>query len=321
MVKKSRKLSTLIIPVGLSLFIACSLADSADFPKKPVKIVVTAGAGAGEDNEARGIAPYVGKYLGVNVMIEDQPGAGGKIALEKFQRTKPDGHTLITYTFPKSIIGEYISKTNYRTKDFTQIFVWSCSYNTLLVHADTWKTFDEFLKSAKSKILTGGLSGRAGNSHLSALLTADELGIKVNWVPYDGAAGSLAALAGKHMDFTIGSVSAAASLIKAGRIRPLLLFSDKRDPYFPDIPHLKDLRLNIPFLSILRGVEAPPNTPPNIVKILENAFNNAVKEPAYLQWAKNASVIIRPLNAQEFGKVVAETYPMIERFQDVLKEN
>jgi len=74
-----------------------SRAAQSTFPKKPIKIIVTADAGGGEDTEARGIAPYVQKHLGVSVLIENQPGAGGKIAFEKFQRTEPDGYTLITF--------------------------------------------------------------------------------------------------------------------------------------------------------------------------------------------------------------------------------
>src|SRR4030042_1595720 len=280
MFKNLSKSFAFLSVVGGSLLLACPSANSVDFPKKPIKLIACAAAGGGEDTEARGIAPYVEKYLGVNVMIENQPGAGGKIAFEKFQRTKPDGYNLITYTFPKSIIIEYMGKTNYRTRDFTPIFAWSRSNQLLVVHADTWKTFDEFLKAAKAKTLAGGLSGRGSTTHLAGLVAVDELGIKVNWVPYEGAAGSTAALAGKHLDFTICLATSALSLIQAGKLRPLLMFSDKRDPYFPDVPIPKDLGFDVTPIPAIRGVEAPPNTPSSIVKVLEEAFSKAVKEPA-----------------------------------------
>jgi tripartite-type tricarboxylate transporter receptor subunit TctC len=67
-------------------------------------------------------------------------------------------------------------------------------------------------------------------------------------------------------------------------------------------------------------VEAPPNTPPHIVRILEEAFSKSVKEPAYIEWANKNHVIIDPLSAQEFCKVVAETYPRIEKFREMLEE-
>jgi tripartite-type tricarboxylate transporter receptor subunit TctC len=317
-----RKAVVLWLAGGL-FFFASGVGKSVaqDFPKKPIKIIVTADAGGGEDTEARGIAPYLQKHLGVNILIENQPGAGGKIAFEKFQRSEPDGYTLITYTFPKSIIIEYLDKTTrYRTRDFTPVFAWSRSNQLLIRHADSWKSFDEFLKAARAKTLSGGLSGRGSTTHLAGLLAIEELGIKVNWVPYEGSAGSLAALAGRHLDFTIALATSAVSLIRAGKLRPLLLLSDKRDPFLPDVPIPKDLGYDITSLPAIRGVEAPPHTPPAIVKVLEEAFSKAVKEPEYLEWAKKRQMVLHPLGAQEFAKVVEQTYPKVEKFQTMLKE-
>jgi tripartite-type tricarboxylate transporter receptor subunit TctC len=320
MAKELIKIFTFGCVIGLSLLLFSSLANSADFPKKPIKIIVCAAAGGGEDTEARGIAPYLEKYLGVSVMIENQPGAGGKIAFEKFQKTEPDGYTLITYTFPKSIIIEYMGKTNFRTKDFTPVFIWSRANQLLAVHADTWKTSDEFLKAAKAKTLAGGLSGRGSTTHLAGLVAMDELGIKVNWVPYEGAAGGLAALAGKHIDFTICLATSAIPLIQAGMLRPILLFSDKRDPYFPNVPIPKDLGLDITSIPGIRGVEAPPHTPLPIVKTLEDALYKAVKEPAFIEFTKKRQMVLQPLNGQEFRQIVEATYPKVEKFQSMLAE-
>jgi len=294
-------------------------ASGADFPSKPVKIIVTAGAGGGEDTEARAIAPYLEKHLGTQVIIENQPGAGGKIAFEKFQKAEPDGYSLITYTFPKSVIIEYQGKTNYRTADYTPVFAWSRSSQLLVVHGDTWKTFGEFLKAAKEKPLSGGLSGRGSTTHLMGLIALDELGIKVNWVPYEGSAGSVTALAGKHLDFTICLATSAVSLIQAGKLRPLLLFSDKRDPHLPDVPVPKDLGFDMTYIPTLRGVEAPPNTPAAIVKILENAFSKAVQEPGFIEVAKKRKMVLQSVSSKEFGKAVADIYPKIAKLQEMLK--
>jgi tripartite-type tricarboxylate transporter receptor subunit TctC len=288
--------------------------------KKPVKIVVTADAGGGEDTEARAIAPWVRKHLGVTVGIENQPGAGGKIAFEKFQRAEPDGSTLITYTFPKSIIIEFLDRTRYHTRDWTPVFVWSRANQLLIGHADGWKTFDEFLKTARSRTLSAAMSGRGSTTHLAALLAADELGIRVNWVPYEGAPGALAALAGKHVDFAIVLATSAVPLIRAGKLRPLLLLGDARDPYLADVPIPRDLGRTIASVPAVRGVEAPPRTPPATVRTLEDAFAKAVREPEYVEWARKRQMIIHPLGAEEFGRLVAETYPRVERYQAKLKD-
>lgn len=321
MFKKLEKIFIVILISGLSVLLVCSLANSIDFPKKPVKIIITTEPGGGEDSDGRALAPFLQKYLGVTVLIENQPGAGGKIAFEKFQRAEPNGYSITLYNFPKSIIIEYMGKVNFRTKDFTPLYAWNRSNQLMVVHADTWKTFNEFYKSAKAKTLSGGIMGRGSTTHLAALIALEEFEIKVNWVPYEGHAGALAALAGKHLDFIICLSASATALIEAGKLRPLLLLGDIRDPYLPDVPIPKDLGFNITsFFPAMRCAFAPPNTPPAIVKVWEEAFSKAVKEPAYIEWAKKRWIALHSLNAQEFGKVVQESYSSIERFKHILKE-
>ena len=292
----------------------------AAFPKKTIKIITGPG---GEDADVREIAPYVQKYLGVDVLIENIVGFWGKLAFEKFQKTEPDGYTLISYTFPRSIVIENISETNFRTKDFTPIFAWSVGDQLLVVPPDTYKTFDEFLKDAKTKTLTGAFPLRGGTSHLAGLQLADGLGINVNWMPYQGSAPSIAALARRDVDFTICLAPALPSWIRAGKIRPLAVLPDRRGPcgpYFPDIPTLKELGYDIGYVAIRHVVEAPPNTPSHIVRVLEEAFHRAVREPAYIEWAKKNYVILDPLSAQQFSKEVTESYPRIEKLKEMLKE-
>lgn len=321
MSKRFSNIMAIILISGVSAFFFCPSADSADFPKKPVRIIITTDVGGGEDSDARAMAPYLQKHLGVTVLIENQPGAGGKIAFEKFQRTEPNGYTIILYNFPKSIIIEYMGKVNFRTKDYTPIYAWNRSNQLMVVHADAWKNFNEFLKAAKAKTLSGGLMGRGSTTHLAGLIAMEQFGVKVNWVPYEGNAQALAALAGKHLDFIICLSSSATSLIDAGRLRPILLLGDMRDPYLPDVPVPKDLGYNIiGFFPAIRLAEAPPRTPAPIVKVLENAFIKTVKEPGYIDWAEKRKSVLHTVSGEEFGKVVSEAYSNIEKYQHILKE-
>jgi tripartite-type tricarboxylate transporter receptor subunit TctC len=142
-------------------------------------------------------------------------------------------------------------------------------------------------------------------------------------MPYEGSASSIAAVARKDVDFTICLTPAVPSWIRAGKIKLLAVLPDRhgpRDPYFADIPTLNELGYEISFVTIRHVVEAPPNTPPHIVRVLEEAFSRAVKEPAYIKWAKKNYVIIDPLSAQEFCKEVAESYPKIEKLKEMLEQ-
>ncbi len=292
------------------------------FPTQPIKIIVPAGPG-GEDAEVRGIAAYVQKYLGVDIIIENVVGLWGKIAFEKIQRTDPDGYTLISYTFPRSIIIENMSETNFRTNEFTPIFAWSVGNQLLVVSAEAYRTFDELLKDARSRTLSGAIPIKGGTCHLAGLLFAHGMGIHVNWIPYEGSASCMAALTRKEVDFTICLASVLPPWVRVGKVKVLAMLPERRGPrglHFPDVPTLKELGHDIPYVTVRHVVEAPPNTPPHIVRILEEAFSRAVRERAYVEWARKNNVVIEPLNAQELSKEVAEAYPKIEKFRDIFQE-
>ncbi len=294
-----------------------SLGKNGDFPNKTIKILVPAGPGC-EDTEARGIASYVQKHLRVRVSVENQVGFWGKVAFEKFQSAEPDGYTLISYTFPRSIIIENMGQTHYRTKDLTPVFSWSIGNQLLVVPPGTYGSLEEFVKIGKTKTITGAIQVTGGTCHLAGLLLADGLGINVSWVNYEGSASSLAALARKEVDFTICLAAALPSWIRARKVSLLALLPDRRGSYFQDIPTLKELGYDIQSVTVRHVVEAPPSTPSHIVKVLEEAFSKAVRDRAYIDWAKKNNVVIDPLNAQEFGAVVTEAYPHIEKFRGIL---
>jgi tripartite-type tricarboxylate transporter receptor subunit TctC len=320
MFKKSLRTITVTLVCGALIILVCPWAAGAGFPVKPVRIIIGSAAGGGDDTESRAIAVYLEKYLKVSVIIENQPGAAGKIAFEKFVKIKPDGYSLMASSFPKGPIIETMEKVNFRVKNYTPVYAWSRTNSLLVVHADTWKTMDEFLSAAKSRVLSGGLSGRGSTTHLQGLIATESLKFKANWVPYEGASGSVTALAGKHLDFTICLAASAIPLIDAGKLRPLLLFGDERDPYLPNVPIPKDLGYIVASLPAIRGVHAPPRTSPDIVRVLESAFSKTVRDPGFIEWGKNRKMVPYNLTAQQFGKVVNETYPIVERYKQLLRD-
>jgi tripartite-type tricarboxylate transporter receptor subunit TctC len=290
------------------------------YPKKPIKIITCPG---GEDADIRQLAPFLKKYLGVEVTVENIAGFWGKSLFEKFQMIEPDGYTLISYTFPRSIIVENISETHFRTKDLTPIFAWSAGNQLLVVPPDTYRTFEEFLEEARGKTLKGAISVRGGISHLSGLLFTEGLGIRVNWVPYGGLASSIPALLRKEVDFMICLAGALPSWIKAGKIKILAILPDRfgvSSPYFQNIQNLKELGYDIPTIAVRHVLEAPPHTPSPIIMVLEEAFKKAIKEPAYIEWTKKNYVIIDPLDGQALSKEINEAYLKIEKIKERLKE-
>jgi tripartite-type tricarboxylate transporter receptor subunit TctC len=318
-----RDVASVAVILCLSVLVCCLGAGEAlaeGLGSKPIKLLVAAAPGGAEDLAARALAPLLQVRLKTTVSVENNPGAGGKMAFEKLQKADPDGHTLAVYTYPKSIIQEHTGKTNFRTMDFTPVYAWSKTFPVLVVHPDSsFKTFDDFVKGAKAKPLAGGISNLGGQIHLLALIFMDELGAKVNWVPYNSAAESLTAVAGKHLDFVIALTGSAAAMLDAGKLHPLLLLGDQRDPFLPNVPAPKDLGFSFESIPTSHVAMAPPKTPPAILRILEAAFADAVKDPLFIDFMKKRKMTLAPMTSEQLGKLTKELYPRIEKMAPALQ--
>ena len=302
-----------------SLVVIGSEALAATFPEKPITVIVNFSPGAGIDVDARGIVPYVQKHLGTRVTIENVAGADGKIGLTRVWRAKPDGYTVIIHTTTLTLIGERIADTEYRFSDFTHIFSWCQTNQVLVVNSEKWKNLDEFLAAARERPVSAGVPGRGTAAHLSGLIFVNAVGIKVNWVPFDGSGEALTALAGNHIDFASVASTSPLSLVRAGKLRPLVVFANKPDVVFPDTPLSKDLGYKFATVPGIRGIDGPPRMDPAAVKAIEAAFAKAVKEPDYLNWAKKRMVDVISLGQEEYSKAIEGQIVEIERYKSFFK--
>lgn len=294
-------------------------AEIGVFPDKKIKIIVAQTPGGSFDMEMRGFIPYIKKYLGGDMVIEYMPGAAGKMGLSKCWNAKPDGYTLIYNGTPQSIMTEYLFKTEYKTSEFTHVFGLSSTVMVLCAHPDNWKTMEEFLKVAREKTLTGGLPSPGSASHINGLISVDKLGMKVNWVPYEGAAGVITGVAGKHLDFAILSTTSAYPMVAAGKLRPLMTYSQAQDASFPDVPFPEKLGYKMTMMSTIRGFLAPPKTPAKLVKILNDAMFRASQDPAYAAWAKKVNLEITPLEARKYLAETEGQYAILETYKKLFK--
>jgi len=295
-------------------------AFAADYPDKPINIIVAFKAGSGTDRDARSIVPYLEKYLGVRVNVENIPGAAGKIGTTKVWQAKPDGYTLLVHTEAMTIIGTRTFDVDYKIEDFSHIYLWTTANSTLVCPASKWKTLADLVKEGKQRPLIAGAPGRGTPSHFNTIRLVDMLGIKVRWVPFSGGGETLNALAGGHIDFSIHGEAMVNPLVRAGRIRPLVIMADERSNIFPDVPLAKDLGYNATWFPVARACDGPPNMPAAVVKKLEWAFEQTVKDPEFRAWAKGDKVELMPLNSEKYGELlkkhIAAVDKDIDRFRD-----
>ena len=298
-----------------------SYAAQEAFPTKPIKFVSPYSAGSGNDMDTRAIAPYLKKYLGQSIIIENIPGAEGKIGLTRVFKSPPNGYTIINPGMPAPIILELVDQTDFKVKEFTHIFAWAKENQALTVNSDSWKTLDDFLKEARKRKISLGITGKRSVAYVNALSFFTGMGImdNINWVIYGGGGESVASLAGKHIDCAISTIASANSLIRANRIRPLLVIGEERDISLPDTAIPKELGYDIKIFPVIRGAFGPPKMPIEMVKVLEKAFANAIKEKDFLDWAQRMQKNIVSIGSEAYKKSTVSQYDWLAKRTDLLK--
>ncbi|MBN2033811.1 MAG: tripartite tricarboxylate transporter substrate binding protein [Deltaproteobacteria bacterium] len=250
------------------------LAVEAKFPEKPISYIIAFNPGGESDITARLQESHLQKILGVPVAVSHKTGGGGAVAWSEFQRTaKPDGYTIIGNNIPH-IIAQPIQRKDagYRTDGFEQIMWFHFTPNALLVRNESpFKTLDDFIKYAKENpgAVTVSGSGSYSANHLDMLRLEKAAGIKLTYVPHTGTGPVVPALLGGHqmaaMNYSMLGVQ------YRDKIRVLALAADERMDTLPGAPTFKELGYDI-VGGAYRGVAAPKGTPPEIIKILADAF-------------------------------------------------
>jgi tripartite-type tricarboxylate transporter receptor subunit TctC len=256
---------------------------AADYPNRPVKIVVSNPAGGGIDTVTRIVADKLSQKLGQPVVIENRGGAGGNIGSEAVYTSTPDGYTLLA-SVPAALTTNIFlyKKLNFDPAKFEPVAVLGTFPNTLLVKNDfpakTVKEFIAYVKANPGKVNYAS-QGIGTTSHLTAELYNALAGTKMVHVPYRGTAPALNDIIAGHVDLIFMQFSSALKLHEGKRARILAVTTDKRIPALKDIPTM--IESGIPnFVSdTWNAISAPPGTPPAIIAKLNKAINDAMNDP------------------------------------------
>jgi tripartite-type tricarboxylate transporter receptor subunit TctC len=310
-----------LIPVrrlGAAIVAACAAlvqpVAAAEFPDKPITLVVPYGPGSAIDGVARALANGARAHLGQPVVVDNRTGGGGAIGTQYVATRPADGYTIGIVSINPFVLS-YFTKAlaAHPLNDFTHVIRTAGYLMAVCVSADSpFKTIDDLVRYAKANPgkLTYSTSGIASTGYLNMEEFASLSGIKVTHVPYKSGAEANVALLGKHVDFLADA--AWAPFEKSGHFRALLLFANERSKLYPNVPVPADIvKGNVqPGYLLLVG---PKDIPAPALKRLHDAFKAAMDEPEYKSMLDKFNLEVLYMNSDDTRKAVAAAIPPLNK--------
>lgn len=256
----------------------------ADYPGKPVTMIVGFPPGTATDSVGRILGERLGARLGKPFIVDNKPGQGGSIGAAAAAKAPPDGYTLlVSATAPLATNPHLYSKLPYdSSRDFAPIGLHSWLPYALVVNSNARiNTFAELIERAKAE--PGKLSyasiGNGTTSHLLMTMLMEFTGTKMSHVPYKGSAQAQTDLIGGHVDMTFDTMVSVMPHVKAGTLKALAVSTLSRSKFAPEIPTLNELGVTGFDAGAWLGLLAPAGTPKPIVEKLNRELNAILDEP------------------------------------------
>lgn len=295
--------------LGILLLLGPHVANSQQYPTKPIQVLIPVAPGNGQDIVTRALIEEAKKFIEQPFIPVNKPGGGGTVTLIALAKEKPDGYTLANSTLLPLVIIPQLRKMTYAVEDFEPVLIFSEPSAAIAVRADSpWKTLKDLVAHAKAnprKVRCAVGSGTGNVKEIAMRVVAQKEQIDWIYVHYSqGDAEGLTDLLGGHIE-VLSAGPVWVPHVQAGKLRLLASYTRKKLSLFPDVPTFEELgygwTLDLP-LAIL----APKGTPQPIIKRLEGVFRKAADEPAFRQTLKNLNYEFSYFSSEESKKVFAE---------------
>ena len=306
----------LVILLSMALLVMLrgeALADT--FPSKPINLWVAWGAGSGTDISQRAIANIASKALKEPILVSNVTGGGGTLVLGRLKAEKPDGYTIANTS--SATLGRipHLQPVPYNAqdplKDFIPIMSYSYYLYGLAVKSDSpWKTFEEFITYAKANPgkVRYSTSGVGTGQHLAMEYLGMREKIKWTHVPFATSPQAVAAVMGGHVEATSQTPEWKEN-VDAGSMRLLICWNDKRMPFYPNVPTLKEKGYDFSVQAIIL-VYAPANTPKEVVATLSKAFRQASETGEVKEILKRLSYPHDIKESEELIQIIKKDYEL-----------
>ena len=310
-------LARLIAVVSFALLAVASV--QAQYPNRPIRLIVPAAPGGGTDITTRSFTPALQDALGQPVVIENRGGAGGVVGSDVVAKSAPDGYTLLMVYISHATNPTLVEKLPYDTiRDFTAITLVAHEPTVLVTHpsvaAKTLAEFTAWAKPQGDRLSYATDPGSAG--FLAAELYKQLAGVKATYIPYKGSGPAAADVLAGHVPYMWSVISIITPHVKSGRMKGLAIAAEKRAPGLADVPTTAEAGMPNFAVSGWYGLVAPAKTPKEIVDKVNAAALKALKDEKVIE--RLATGGSQPIGAgpAEFDAHIRRE---IERWNKVLK--
>ncbi|WP_321340212.1 tripartite tricarboxylate transporter substrate binding protein [Breoghania sp.] len=270
--------------LAVALLVGVSTPALAEFPERPLQVVVPYSAGGSTDLGMRVVADTLErKFDGIRVVVRNQPGGGGGIGSSAVAHARPDGYTLGAGAQGPIAILPHVGGADYTVGDFEFVGLFARSLQVMVACKDApFSDYDSFVEYAKTKAPQIGNSGAGGANHVSAEAFGKAAGIKIASIPFGGSSEARTACIGGHIDAMVASPAEAKAASAAGQMTPLFVMEDKRIDLFPDTPTAVEKGVDFTWSSY-KGLIAPKGIPEKDLTWLRDAVKTVAQDPDFIK--------------------------------------
>lgn len=296
-------------------------AQAADYPTRPVTLMVPWPAGGATDVGARILASIAEKNMGQPIVVVNRPGAGSQVGLTELSRQKPDGYYLGLVSFPalNTIILDPERKALFGVDSFVAVINQVLDPGLIWVKADSpYKTLKDLLDDAKRRpgVVRASTTGILGDDHLAILMMEEAARVQFRVVHFEGGAQQLTATLGGQVEVSFDNVGSVMTRIRGGELRGLAVMDKERSKFLPDVPTTVELGYPSVISSSTRGMLGPKGIPAPILKKIQEVFADAMKNPEHVEKMEKAGLAIKTMAGDEFGKYIHDLHerckPLVE---------
>jgi tripartite-type tricarboxylate transporter receptor subunit TctC len=300
---------TLLVALALLASPLVNTASAAAYPDRPIVVVIPFSAGGSHDLHARGITSIMADILGQPMIVKLLPGGAGMKATGFVANSRPDGYTIIFTHNGIDMIVPQTRKVPFDTQKVLKTVVKiNHSDGVLAVNSKSpFKTFADMVKAAKKNPggLNWGHSGVWGSSYTSTMQILKATGIKVNLIPHKGGGPLLRATLAGRLDVGSCQTTQCRPLVKAGKMRPLVVMGPdrfKNDPEFGHVPSLKELGYGEIGFRMDRIFQAPSGVPAARMKVLKDAFAKLMKHRSFKRFMRSIGMPVNYESGSDYDK-------------------